>query len=194
MEKTRAGYRGLRKVFLRYWSIYGGLPAVLRSPYFHLSLLLLIVTTSIWRDTSWWDQVIDVLPSLLGFTLGGFAIFLGFGDEKFKSVIAGTDPSEAEDYSPYMSVSATFLHFVVVQILGLLFAIAAKALHFESTLMGVVPFAYWIGLFGDLIGYWIFLYGICLALAAGVGIFRVAGWYDEHQTRSRKTAANADRA
>ncbi|EXI72687.1 MAG TPA: hypothetical protein PK440_07865 [Candidatus Accumulibacter phosphatis] len=40
MQKTRQVYRDVRDVLGRYWAIYGGLAALLRSPYFHLSIVL----------------------------------------------------------------------------------------------------------------------------------------------------------
>lgn len=183
MATLKGSYRGVWKVIDRYWRIYGGFHALLRSPFFHVSAVLLVLTVELWWRGPWWNDVTSVLPNLLGFTLGGFAIFLGFGDEKFKEVIAGVGSENASSHSPYLGVSATFLHFVLVQIVALLWAIAAKGLHFDLPWPSVMPYMRALGVIGDIIGYWLFLYGICLAAAAGIGIFRVAGWYDEYQTR-----------
>ena len=189
MPLVNGAYRSIGKIIVRYWRIYGGHAAIFRSPYFHLSFVLLILTSHTWLDSPWWDVSISVLPNLLGFTLGGFAIFLGFGDDKFKGAIAGNDPLEGNSDSPYMSVSSTFLHFVVIQVVALLWALVAKGLHFEAPWPAVAFFTAKIGLVGDLVGYWLFLYGICLSAASGVAIFRVAGWYDALQTKERKNSA-----
>lgn len=185
-------YRGVAKAIGRYWAVYGGRSAVLRSPFFHVSFVLLLLTANTWLYTKWWEDVASVVPNLLGFTLGGFAIFLGFGDEKFKSEIAGNDPFEESDDSPYLVVSSTFLHFVFVQMIALLWALAAKGLHFDLPVPEIAYPVKIIGLFGSAVGYWLFLYGICLAAAAGLAIFRVAGWYDRFQTveRRKKTDVN----
>lgn len=186
MEKTNKAYRGVIEVVTRYWDIYGGRAALVRSPYFHLSVALTIITADSWLNGPWWLTVNSVLPNLLGFTLGGFAIFLGFGDEKFKEVIAGKSDKSKTAPSPYLSVSATFLHFVMVQIVALLWSLTAGALHFELPWPNVASVTQKIGIVGDAIGYWLFLYGITLAAAAGIAIFRVAGWYDGYQTKNRE--------
>lgn len=170
-----------------YWQAYGGWKAVVGSPFFWLSIALMVLTCRFWLYGEWWDQVLSVMPNMLGFTLGGFAVFLGFGDEKFKAVISGQDHHDPADSSPYMEVSATFLHFVLVQLIAILFAVVAKATDF--TLPG-----YWAGLsqwlaqyrfIADALGYWLFLYGLCIVAATAIAIFRVAFWYDSYQTVMR---------
>ena len=129
----------------------------------------------------------SVLPNLLGFTLGGFAVFLGFGDEKFKGIIAGRDEACPDEHSPYIEVCSAFLHFVLVQVLALIAAIIAKSLAFDpiflpQSVIGCIQATRWVG---DLLGYWLFLYGVSLAAAAAVAIFRVALWFDRFQTDTR---------
>jgi len=187
MQSTRQTYRDVWEVIGRYWAIYGGLAALLRSPYFHLSVVLTAMTADSWLYDRWWTTTISILPNLLGFTLGGFAIFLGFGDEKFKEIIAGNDPGESRHSSPYLSVSATFLHFVVVQVAALLWAIVASALHFDPPDSRVAFVGQLLGILGGALGYWLLLYSICVAVAAGFAIFRVAGWYDSYQTARNRS-------
>jgi len=79
-------YKGVNQLLGRYWVVYGGWPALIWSPYFHLSLVLLVITASQWINPLWWDSVLSIVPNLLGFTLGGFAIFLSFGDDRFKAI------------------------------------------------------------------------------------------------------------
>ncbi len=182
---------GLKAILATYWRAYGGWKAVFRSPYFWLSIALLAVTWHYWASQPWWEQVLSVIPNLLGFTLGGFAVFLGFGDEKFKSLIAGEDSDLPGETSPYMEMCSAFLHFVIVQCLALIVGIVAKATAFEMT--GCLkPVTQWIENYrwiADMFGYWVFLYGICLALAAAIGIFRVAFWFDSYQTANRDSGS-----
>lgn len=179
---ARGQYLGLIDVLRRYWRIYGGLPAMLRSPFVHLSIVLTALTAQTWLYERWWLTVIAILPNLLGFTLGGFAVFLGFGDDRFRQMIAGSHPDEPEPFSPYLGVSATFLHFVLVQILALLWALTASSLYFDLpdgklALVGSV-----LGHCGGAVGYWLFLYGLFSGAAAAIAIFRVAGWYDAYRS------------
>jgi hypothetical protein len=84
----------------------------------------------------WWDTPVAVLPSLIGFTLGGYAILLAFGDEEFKSVFAGATTKNKD--SPYVIVSATFMHFIVVQVIALLIALAAEPISVSLECKGVL--------------------------------------------------------
>lgn len=176
-----------------YWNAYGGWAAFIRSPYLYISIFLLLLTYHYWSTGEWWDQVLTVLPSVLGFTLGGFAVFLGFGDSDFKAAIAGQDEGE-EEPSPYMSVCATFLHFILVQVVALIFAVCAKSLHFPTPdfLLPVQSVIMSVGIFFYALGYWLFLYGLCIAAAAALGIFTISGWYDNYQSVLRATEHEDD--
>jgi phage FluMu protein Com len=81
-------YKSAAKIYGKYWIAYGGWQAMKRSPYLHAAIVLLVLTTPFWVCRAWWEQVISVIPSLLGFTLGGFAMFLGFGNKKFLALLA----------------------------------------------------------------------------------------------------------
>ncbi|HLA33642.1 MAG TPA: hypothetical protein VJ001_02110 [Rhodocyclaceae bacterium] len=175
---------GLRAILALYWRAYGGWSALLGSAFFWLSIALLVVTSPYWLKPSnaWWSQTLSVMPNLLGFTLGGFAVFLAFGDDQFKKLISGSVPQE-DGPSPYLEVSATFLHFVLIQVAALIAAIIGNATTFTlpGCLAVVSSFLASIRVVGDLFGYWLFLYGISSAAAAAIAIFRVAYWYDSYQ-------------
>ena len=175
----RSQYQDVANIFKGYWAAYGGLVVLLRSPYLHLALVLLVLTTPFWTISSWWDQSLAVLPNLLGFTLGGFAIFIGFGDEKFRALLAEDDGSSV---NAYVALCATFVHFILVQSLALLAAVLAKAWWFYApwmdTLRPALPF---FNSFGAAIGYGLFLYALCSVLAATMHIFRIARMYASFQ-------------
>lgn len=181
---------GLRAILAVYWHAYGGWRAVFSSPFFWFSALLLPLTHRYWYFDLWWEQTLSVMPNLLGFTLGGFAVFLGFGDEKFKSLIAGSDDGAPNQPSPYIEVCSAFLHFVLIQVVALVAAIIGRATNFDlagnlEVIGAVVEPVRWIF---DMLGYWLFLYGICLAAAAAIAIFRVAFWFDRYQTDNKEDA------
>lgn len=183
-------YSGVAKIFGQYWKAYGGLSALLRSFYLHAALILLMLTANAWVSpicqnpsacNVWWDQSISILPNLLGFTLGGFAIFIGFGDEKFRALLAQPE-ANVELQTVYVELCATFVHFILVQILALIFAVLARAWWFYASWMD--PVRDYLPLLNGLaggIGYGLFLYALTSVLAATMHVFRIASLYAEHQ-------------
>ncbi|MEX0143656.1 hypothetical protein MRBLMS1_004560 [Massilia sp. LMS1-1-1.1] len=178
------------------WGITGGWRAAWKSSDFKISLFVTFLCFNFWLTLPWWDQVISVLPNLLGFTLGGFAIFLGFGSESFKTMLSDVD----EKRSPYISVSASFLIFVFFQVLALLYALAAKSLHFDlmqsakyiktnfqyfkefDFLKVIQPLQLWLDRFDVLasgVGYFLFVYSLIFSLRASMRIFRLSRWYHQ---------------
>lgn len=169
-------YKSPAKKFRKYWEIYGGWTALIRSPYLHASILFSILACPIWLDAKkdWTDIVMAVTPSILGFSLGGYAILFAFGDEKFRLAISGPDADGSP--SPFMNVNASFVHFLVVNVLALLLAILARAwIKDGSCLMGLV--------FG------VFSYSIFAALATVMSIFSVASWSDAYAGKVKKDDA-----
>ncbi|WP_176428529.1 hypothetical protein, partial [Vibrio sp. V11_P1A41T118] len=167
--------------FKEYWLAYGGWKALLTSRYFWGALILNTILFSTWYpiDSKWWEQVTSIIPNILGFTLGGFAMWVAIGDEKFKSLIAGAEDDEDDDISPYMEVNATFTHFVLLQLIALVLAIVASnfdhvVISNECLLVGARTYAF--------IANFIFIYAIFSAVAAVLSILKVAKWYDDYQT------------
>lgn len=146
---------------------------------FYVALVVWLLATPMWLSPKWQDQVISVLPNLLGFTLGGFAIFLGFGSDDFKRAIARADESK----SPYLSVNAAFMLFVAVQLAALMTAIVASALWSITTpdlLSPWIPCIQIASKVGGGIGYFLFCYSLALILRAAVRIFRLGRWYNAY--------------
>lgn len=159
------------------WRIFGGAKELVRGGDFWLAGLIWVLCYRVWSNPGWWDQPISVLPNLLGFTLGGFAIFLGFGSESFKEVISSKNPVK----SPYLSVSAAFVVFVMTQCIALLWALVANALCFPVPL-ALKPFAGALAVGTSIswaIGYFLFIFGIVLAIRASLRIFRLSRWYND---------------
>jgi hypothetical protein len=186
----------LRGIIAIYWRAYGGWRDVVSSPFLWLSAGLTLLTYRLWLHGEWWTYPLSVMPSLLGFTLGGFAIFLGFGDERFKAIIAGEEQDAtgaSNGPSPYMKVCSAFLHFVLVQVVALLVALVGAATNFSGTgiLTCVTNTLRPIRWVGDMVGYWIFVYGLCLAAAAAIAVFRVAYWFDHYRTLTNQQGDDA---
>lgn len=192
MYKIAYQYKGVYDVFSRYWSAYGGWEAIIKSPYFHLSIILTAISYGTWTGCNWFELPISVLPSIIGFSLGGYAIWLALGDEKFKAAISGKTSNGKE--SPFIIVNATFVHFISLQILALVFALTAKSFPIFnisiSWQQAFVDFGPWlcelliaIKYIGSMLGYLLFIYAILSALAATMAIFRIAGWLEIHHQK-----------
>jgi hypothetical protein len=186
--KLKEPYQGVFNIIGLYWKVYGGWCALVFSPYFHVAIVLTLLLSHFWLHEQWWDVSLGVLPNIIGFALGGYAIWLGFGDEKFRNVISEKDVPT--DHSPYLVVSASFAHFIIVQLLALCAALIAKATHFpvseihwlhdllismglpeDFIFKNIAPISYGIG-------FLLFVYALLTAVAATLAVFRVAYWFD----------------
>lgn len=182
-------YKGASDKIRAYWRINGGFRDLVASPYFGAALLLCIPTLPQWTQPGWWDVALQVLPGVLGFSIGGFAIFLAFGDPQFRSLIAGSVEGQTAR-SPYIKFCATFSHFIVVQVAAILLALVSKSTPLASlSLEGAVGAtagvlaAVWYGL-----GFFAFLYALLLSIAVVLNIFMLAHTYDAFHTRLRAQA------
>lgn len=195
LKKIKEPYQGVFKIIKLFWQIYGGWPSLVFSPYFHVSLILTILMSHFWLQEAWWDTSISILPSIIGFALGGYAIWLGFGDEKFRNIISEKDDSSG--FSPYLEVSATFAHFIIVQLLALCLALLAKAMNFPISDIHwlyslltqlklqtcflhevIAPIFYGFG-------FLLLIYAIMTAVAATLAVFRVAYWFDTFRNQKK---------
>lgn len=158
------------------WENMGGAAALWKSFDFRFALVFTLLCWPKWLAPEWWDAAISVLPSLLGFTLGGFAIFLGFGSDQFKELIAREDETKSE----YLSVSSAFLFIVGVQVFGLLYAIICQSVWVPTPhwLMPISPIFTYLCPLAWFIGFFLYVLGIVLSLRAALRIFRVSRWYN----------------
>lgn len=159
---------------------YGGIFGLLRSKYLWVAAALTSLTYSAWTNSGWWDLPLEIIPNLLGFTLGGFALTVAFGDEKFREILA---KSGDDNSSVFKELAATFYLFIAVQLISLLSALVAKYLHNQeipaplqsmSELIQVFGLAYWF------LSYLAFIYGLLLSLAAAKWIFMLAITYSDY--------------
>jgi hypothetical protein len=190
--RLRIPYRGVRAVFGKYWVFFGGLGELASSFYLHLAIVLTALMPGLWRVTKWWDLVLGVLPNLLGFTLGGYAILLAFGDTQFRATLAARKPGKK--LSAWESTNGMFAHFVVVQVAALLTAVAARSCSDAPSstwvrialdwLHGSSAFGEWLTKAGWFLGCLLFIYSLVLAIAAVMGIFRLGAWQQLQIDRS----------
>ena len=175
-------------ILARYWKAYGGWKAVVTSVYFWVAVFLTGLLHPQWMKAGWWGDVLSIMPSVLGFSLGGFAMWVAIGDEKFKALISGSDGDGLP--SPFMEVNATFAHFILLQLVSVLLAVVAKAYDIPVTK------SHWLyAIWGENLAlatsmfycfsYFIFIYALLTAFAAVLALFRVSSWYDDMQTMDK---------
>lgn len=176
-------------ILKRYWRIYGGFGALLKSPYFWVSALITILLYPSWSVSGWWDDVLSIMPNLLGFSLGGYAMWIAIGDDEFRKLISGEDGDGKP--SPYMEVNAAFVHFIVLQMLAMILALVNKAydipLNNQNILVKFLGDAvFYVNTVSYFVSYFVFIYALLTAVAATLSLFRVSSYNDNKQTNERK--------
>ncbi|WP_418358374.1 hypothetical protein ACNH6B_04985 [Shewanella basaltis] len=167
-----------------YWRSYGGFKALINSPFVKISLVLTFLLFPHWSKPEWWNDVLSIMPNLLGFSLGGYAMWMAIGDDEFRKLISGED--DDGEPSPYMEVNAAFVHFIFLQIIAILLAIFAKAYYFR------IPSTHWLadfialGIIFYFICYFVFIYALASAVAATLALLQVSSWYDLKQTKATR--------
>ena len=170
--------------FPKYFVIYGGFNAMATSVYFWGAAVLTALCYKYFASPDWWSLVLNVVPGLVGFSIAGVAIFVSLGSDRLRASIAGREPG-SDDSSPFIDFMAMFTHFIVIQLLALVVAVASKALY-ESPIDQRSPLVLLVDPIRNpfwLVGGFLFLYATLLCVALALEIFRLAEMIDEFQTR-----------
>lgn len=178
-----------------YWKAYGGLKSVIKSIYFRASLIITAIIYPVWTNDGWWDDPISIIPNLLGFTLGGLAMFLAFSDKGFVSVLSFSAQQEEDKggkkYSIFIRGISTFVHFVIVQVLTLLYAFVFKSFYgtkywtFPNCMTCTTSFTTFqifincLLLMLCFVGYLGLIYSICLIAATAFNLLTISKWHAE---------------
>lgn len=152
-------------------------PKILRSIYFWAALGITAVCWSLWLDAPWWELSLAVLPSMLGFSLAGFAMVPAFGNDAFRTLLSSAKTKNG--HSAFKGYAAIFVLYLGAQVAGLILAILAKAdlgvyARAGEGLRLVIASCHFVGFF-------LVVYGILMALAATLAIYRMARIADELQ-------------
>lgn len=135
----------------------------------------------------------SVIPNLLGFSLGGFALWIAIGDDSFREVIAVKRADKL--VSIYDGINANFVHFIVLQVLALLCALWAKGMNFSLPADSWVLVHYRQEYFTlvkvfNYLGFAVFVYALLTALSATLGLYRVTKMYEMYLASRVKREAN----
>ncbi|MEG1837582.1 MAG: hypothetical protein RR203_07540 [Synergistaceae bacterium] len=146
----------------------------LSSPYLHIALLLSLLILSFSNSNEKTMETLIkagfiLLPCSLGFSTTGISIFISSGDEKFKKKICSQklEKDNNENNSVFLSVVATFVHYIIVNMLALLNIICFRII--EST-----------SLIYSFITLFLFIYAILLGFATLFSLQTIARWNDWH--------------
>jgi len=138
---------------------------------------------------------------MIGFAIGAYAIVLGFGDERFRAILTQRRGGKT---SPYVTISASLAHFIVVQLLALFGAFLAKSLDFyfcDNYVLNILLLPIvgdcsavhkWLAPIGNFFGFVLFVYAIATALATAMAIFRLTTLVEREESPKRPEAANSD--
>ena len=105
-----------------YWSVYGGPKAIWGSAYFWIALGLMVILRPLWCSGDWLSIASDLLPGLLGFSIGALAIMLAApGFKVFEVIAEGGIPR-----SHFMIMASRLVHFIIVQSVAIIAMLVAK--------------------------------------------------------------------
>lgn len=173
-------FAGFGKVLARYLRDYGGLRSILLSPLFLISLVIALLDYDTWLSGSWVELSQALIPSLLGFSLGTYAILFSLLTGKLKQSLQKLATPDGVSF--LAMVNATFFHFIFVQILALMWAFlyaGTTLVDLGRLLVPSFPVASDIvsamAVVGSFAGFLLLIYSFMLILGAALAVYRLAG-------------------
>lgn len=168
----------------KYWVSYGGFKALIASPFIWLALAITFFSQRFWLVNSWIDIPIAMLPTLLGFNVASYSVWLAFGNEKLNRILS--KQKEDRVSSMFMEVNASFIHFILTQILCLILVVLIKTMdlssyfylsNFSCINMLVVSFEYLTKFLNGFV-FFLFIYSLGCMFAAILGFIGIAAGLD----------------
>lgn len=164
----------------RYFRAYGGWGAIFRSPLFLLSVALTGLGYSNWIDGDKWSALSQsLIPNLLGFSLGTYAILFSLMTGRLKRALKAV--KNAKEITFLEEINATFFHFIFVQVFALLWAFLYQGTVLFDLMQIAKP--YWpcapsafrfAQALGGAAGYTLLVYSISLIVASALAVYRLA--------------------
>ncbi|MEI5682343.1 MULTISPECIES: hypothetical protein [unclassified Mesorhizobium] len=163
----------------KYFKAYGGWRAVLLSPLFQLATLITALNYSVWLEAKWIPLAESIIPSLLGFSLGTYAILFSLINVRLKGALQGS--KNLSGVTRLEEVNATFFHFIFVQVCALICAFlfsGSWAFDFFQAISPYYPQAQTMFLYvraaGSFLGYLLLIYSFLLIVGASMVVYRLA--------------------
>lgn len=146
--------------FNLYIKSYGGFDAFLKSPYLWYSCIVTLAMVLLGDYCKWYEDALSVLPNIVGFTIGAYAILLSINNETFLKLLANEKNQET---TPYMTISSAFCHFIFIQTVTILTALLFQYAHITSGVLNAF-------------GLFLFIYALMLILATVFSILFLSNW------------------
>ncbi len=167
-------YKDLYQSVKLYWHSYGKLKSFILSPFLHIAFAISYFAWPLWNPVKddaavWYSLSLSVLPNLLGFTLGGYAILLAFGDSRFRDKISEQDEDD-EEPTLFMELNGTFVHFIILQAIAILLAVIGTAGTIRT------GFFAWFG-------FTCFLYTVLTAISAAFAVLEISDLFQTMKNR-----------
>lgn len=171
------------KSIRRYFKGYGGWAAIFLSPIFIVSLVVTILNYANWIEPKWVSRSFEMIPSLLGFSLGSYTILFSVMTGRLKRALKAVKNHNGVNYLD--EINSTFFHFIFVQILCLTWSFLYDGTFVYDLFMYVLSeYEYSMDIFkavmlvGSFIGYLLLVYSFLLILAAAIAVYRIASITD----------------
>ena len=162
----------------KYLHNYGGWSEVFASPFFNLAFVLALLNYQLWQS-DWVGLSRSLIPSMLGFSLGTYAILFSIISVKLKRALKEVKNDRGIPYLHEMN--ATFFHFIFVQVLCVTVSFFHTGTGLHSLLTAIVgpssdlSSAFWLGrMISGLVGSTLVFYSLFLAIAAAMIVYRLA--------------------
>jgi len=175
---TKGPYSTFFYVIRRYFSDYGGWRGLACSPFLHCGLVLTVLSYSTWTSGKWTESVTGIIPNLLGFSLGTYALLFSLMSNRMKQALKHLRNKAG---IPYLDeINATFFHFIMVQTICLSWALLMRStIVYDLAVYWSAPSSVFrvIGLFDDFagfVGYSLLSYSLVLVIASSLAVYRLA--------------------
>lgn len=154
---------------------------MVRSPFFGLALLFTLLNYSQWITPEWPKRAEALIPNLLGFSLGTYAILFSIMSSRLKNALRSVCVSADSNISWLESINATFFHFIFIQVMTLIWSFLyqgswlfdlARALGNANKFDNITYKA--LSLAGSFTGMFLLTYSILLMVASALAIYRLA--------------------
>lgn len=175
----RSQYFTLQRHLRKYLRDYGGAKAILLSPFFCFSVISSALSYSSISTAEWAQSALSVLPNLLGFSLGTYALLFSLMSPRLKRALKTVSNNAG---IPYIDeINATFLHFIIVQIVCIIWSfLYQQTLLFDIFNMLGSPKICSTPIFdicryvGGFIGCILFIYSLSLVVGSSLAVYRLA--------------------
>lgn len=175
---ARGPYGTFARILKRYLADYGGWTGLALSPFLHLGVLVSALSYNIWSDPKWSDTVTSIIPNLLGFSLGTYALLFSLMSNRMKQALKALTNKAG---IPYLhEINATFFHFIFVQTFALIWAVLMRSTVLWDVAVkskasnDVVSFIEFGNKIAGFIGYTLLTYSLVLVIAASIAVYRLA--------------------